>query len=136
MALRQKYGAGAEMVAADLGRGKRFRHAHVGVAHDREVIAERFERRQGGRRQIELAPGSRRAPEVLLRAPRVRTGGAVHDLDADEPCACGRSRRSPRRWKHGVQEWQRQHRSAGVAKEGAARNVLAGDELHWLLQLL
>ena len=46
MRLREKHRARPEMVTADLFRLVRFRHAHVGVAHDREILAPRFQRRQ------------------------------------------------------------------------------------------
>ena len=46
MRLREEHGARAEVIAADLRRFERFGHAHVGVAHDRQILAPRLERRE------------------------------------------------------------------------------------------
>ena len=73
------------MIAADLGRRERLGVADVGVADDRQVIAERLERREAARRQIEVAADRCGRPQVLLDADRRAAGRAVHHLDARQP---------------------------------------------------
>ena len=65
MHLGQEHRARAEVIAADLRRADRFGSLAVGVADDRQVVAERLERRQAARRQIEVASDRRRRPQVL-----------------------------------------------------------------------
>ena len=83
--LGQEHRARAEVIAADLRRGERLGVAHVGVADDGQVVAERLERRQAARRSGRsrgrpppATTGSSATPIGVLPAD------AVHHLDGDE----------------------------------------------------
>ena len=131
MRLRQEDGAGPEVVAADLGRGERLGHAHVGVADDGQVLAVGLERAQGAGAEVEVAPGLGRGPQVLGASPRVGAGRAVHHLDGDETGRVeggGGGRRDPSRGTHRVEERQGQGRGPHVTEERPARKVLSSDE--------
>ena len=113
MHLRQEHRARAEVIAADFRRRERLGVPHVGVADDRDVVAERLERREAARRQVELAAHRRRRPQVLLDAERRAAGGAVHHLDGRKAnLAAGGLRRGAGR-NHGLEERQR-HGDAGA----------------------
>src|SRR6185503_3181061 len=86
---------------------------------DGEVIAERFERAQARRSEIEAAAGRRRRPEVLPDADRGTARGAVHHLDADQPYRTPCRRRRLRR-HHRVEHRERDRR-AQAAQHRAPR---------------
>ena len=128
MRLRQEHRARAEVIAADLRQLERLGVAHVGVADDREVVAERFERGEAGRRQIEARAHGRRRPQVLLQAELGRARGAVHHLDGGQPhlAGCRLGEHGARR--HHRLDHRQRHRHTHAAQDRAARNVLPGDE--------
>ncbi len=127
MHLGEEHRARAEMVAADFRRGERFGVPHVGVADDGDVVAERLERRQAGRRQIEIAADRSRRPHVLLDAIGGAAGSPVHHLDADKPRRSGR-RLCPRAASrhHGLEEGQR-HRDTDPLEDRPPREMLLRD---------
>src|SRR5206468_3212489 len=134
MRLREEDRSRAEMIAADFRLGDGFGAADVGVAHDGEVLAERLERPQSTRRQVELPAGLSRRPEMLARAPFAAAGRAVHHLDADEPRAVERGGTDgpgpePAGGRHPVEKRKR-HGGAESAQHGPAREVLSSDERH------
>ena len=105
----------------------------VGVADDGEPLLEGTQRRERalGENLEVLARGGRRV-EVLRRAPLVAAGQAMHLLDTDE---AGRTLVGTRvgaqapGGDHGVEQRQR-GRGPESPQEGAARDVVAGDEVH------
>jgi hypothetical protein len=121
MRLREEDRARPEVVAADFRRGECFGHLHVGVRHDRHVVAIRLERRHRVvRHHRVVAARLFRRPQVLACAEHVAAGLAVDFLDADQPRRIGKHLAArPRRRNHGVQERQG-HRGACASKEGAA----------------
>ena len=85
MRLRQEDRTRPKVITTDLGRRKRLGHAHIGVAHDGEVLSpllEGHERAFGVQR--EPAAHLRGRPQVFRRSPRVAAGGAMHRLDRHE----------------------------------------------------
>jgi hypothetical protein len=122
--------AGPEMIAAHFGRRLRFRHAHVGVADDRQLIAEGLERTQAALADVETTPRGGRNPQILGQTVLADAGRAMHLLDADETCAPGGPRRR-RLGEHGscrnhrVEKRQR-HGGADATQNGAPRQVLLG----------
>ena len=84
MALRQEHGARAEVVAADFRRGEGLGVADVGVADDRQVVAERLDRAEAARRQVEVAARLLGRPHELLGAEPGAAGRAVHDFNGGE----------------------------------------------------
>ena len=112
MRLRQEDGGGAKVIAADLGGGECLGLAAIGVADNRQVIAERLEWRQAARRQIKPAPGVGRRPQVGFEADVGRTCGAMHHLQRDQPGPAGLGRRGPghrrRGGNHRVEQGQAQ----------------------------
>ncbi len=74
----------------------RFGAAHVGVADDGQVLAERLERAERARREVERRARSRPATRGAGFAPHsLLPGRAVHHLDADQPRAIERRGRAP-----------------------------------------
>ena len=132
MGLGQEHCRRSVVVAADLLRPERFRRPAVGVAHDRQVLAERLQGLElAVRDQLEAASGRRRREKVAAVAPVARAGDAHRLLDGDQP---GEFRRLPRGGpqpggSHCVEQGQR-HAGAGPPQEGAPREVLAGDDVH------
>ena len=124
--LREIDRGGAVVIAADLVRRERVRPVAIGVAHDREVLAVRLERGEARRREIEVAPGCGRRPEVLERAVARRAGRAVDDLEAREPRA--RPRAALRERGHHRIEQRQRDRRAGTAQQRAPRQALPRDE--------
>ena len=98
------------MVAADLVGGKRLGHFHVRVGDDRQIVPERFERRDAGRAEVEVTAQAGRAPQVQLLPQRCGSGGTVYVLDANQPrtIVLGQDTRAePARRNHGVEEGER-----------------------------
>ena len=126
--LGEEHRAGAEVIAADLGQFERLGVAHVGVADDGQVLAQRFEGQQAGRRQVEGAAGGRRRPHVLLQPDGGGAGRAVHHLDAGQPDAAGGGpgQRGARR-DHRLEERQGDGGPQPLQR-GAPRQVLLRDE--------
>ena len=123
------------MVAADLGRREGFGVAHVGVAHDGQVLAERFERAQARRAQIEIAANTRRRPEVLLDPERRAARRSVHHLDRNKANLSVRSRGAEDRSRrnHRLEQRERQGR-AHTLEHGAARQMFVRDVHQRLLR--
>ena len=137
VALGQEDGAGAEMVAADLVGGKRLGHFHVRVGDDRQIVPERFERRDAGRAEVEVTAQAGRAPQVQLLPQRCGSGGTVYVLDANQPrtIVLGQDTRAePARRNHGVEEGERDSR-AHASEEGASSNVTTGQDVHLFVPL-
>ena len=134
VALGQEHRGGAEVVPADLRRAERLGHPHIGVADDRQVVAERL---QGLQRvvgqQLEIAPHRGRREQVAVRAPSAAAGQPVDLLDADEAgrLRCRRREAAARtaRRRHRVEERERD-RGAHSPQEGPAGQVLSGDQGH------
>ena len=125
MRLREEHRARPEVVAADLRRVERFGHAYVGVADDRQILPPRLERRQralGDELEVSADAGWR--PQILRRAPGVRSRGAVHRLDAHQSRLVGDRRiarrlaKGPERRLHRVEIREGDGRSQ-TAQEGA-----------------
>jgi hypothetical protein len=121
MHVREEDRARAEVIAADLRRRERLGLLHVGVADDRQIVAEPLERRKAARRQIESGSGRRGRPEILRQPDLRAAGGAVHHFDRREPCPAGRRRFRKRRTgrNHRFEERQR-HRGADTLQHRAA----------------
>ena len=73
------------MVAADLVGGERLGHFYVRVGDDRQIVPERFERRDAGRAEVEVTAQAGRAPQIQLLPQRCGSGGTVYGLDANQP---------------------------------------------------
>ena len=108
--LRQEHGARAEVIAADLRRLEGLGVAHVGVADDGEVVAERLERAQAARRQVEAAARSRPATTCSSRCRTSVLPAAPCTISMQPASGSWRRRalreRRPRR-HHGVEQRQR-----------------------------
>ncbi len=132
MRLRQEHRARAEVIGADFRQRERFGVADVGVADDRQVVAERLERRQRARAQVERGADFSGRPHVLAEAELGGAGRAVHHLDRRQAHLLRRGRRPGerrRRGRHRIEDRQR-HRDAKAAQHRAARHVLLRQELH------
>ena len=136
MRLGEEHRARAKMIAADFWRDERFGHAHVGVAHNREVLSPWVERRERTRRiQFESAAHRGGRPQVFHRAPRVTSRRAVHRLNAHQSrlVRCrgrGGARAKPaERWHHRVEVRQRHGRTEAL-EEGAAGHCVAFQKVH------
>ena len=88
-------------------------HAAVRVAHDRQVLAPRLERRERAVTDERVAAAQLLGrPEELRRAERVRAGRAVHRLDRDEArLDVGGGGEAPDRRHHRVQVRDRNGRA-------------------------
>jgi hypothetical protein len=129
MGLRQEDRARPEVIAADFLRLEGFGVAHVGVADDRQVFAERLERAHAARRQIELTPDRRRRPHVLGQAERRASRRAMHHLDARQTRAAGgRSLGQQRSRRHHRVEEGKGDRRAHPAQHVATRKVASCQE--------
>ena len=116
------------MVAADFGAAAELGVDQVGVADDRDVIAERLERRQA-RRELEIGAFLDRRPVVLGQPLDRRPGSTVHHLDRGQPRlpdgrglslgGCGRHHRIQKRQRDG---------GADAAKDRPSGKVFLGDE--------
>ena len=133
MRLREEHRARAEMVAADLRLRDRFGAAHVGVADDRQVLAERLERAQRARRQVERrarsSAGDHRfcvAPQSVLPAAPCTISMQTSRVRSSAAAPAVFDQRRARR-HHGIEKRQR-HRRAQPPQHRPPRNVLSGDE--------
>lgn len=105
--LGEEGGAGAEVVAADLGGIESLGVPHVGVADDGEVLPVGLEGLERGGREIEVAADRGRGPQVLLDADGGAARRAVDHLDRGEAdLAEPGLREGGARGDHGVEEGQ------------------------------
>ena len=112
MRVRVHHRARAEVIAAHFGSRLRFRHPRVGVADDRQVIAERLERAEAALAEVEAAAGRGGIPEIL-RQRRTR---------------CSRPRRAPARCRRGACGWRPGRPAssrAPIAREPSSRATAA-----------
>src|SRR5262249_49048096 len=105
---------------------------HVGVADDRDVVAERLKGAHAARRQIEVVAGLFRRPQILLEADDGAARGPVHHFHADQAKlrrGRGGRRLRPQRpgRRHRVQERQR-HGHTHTLQHRAPGDVLLLDE--------
>jgi hypothetical protein len=125
MHLSEEHGARTEMVAADLRRRERFRVADVGVADDRQVVAVRLERRETGRREVELRPDARRRPQIFLDAERRAARRSVHHLDRDQTNLFGRGARDRASGHHRLEERKRHGRPKALEHRAASERPIS-----------
>ena len=128
--LRVHDGARAEMIAAHFGSRHGFRHARVGVADDRQVIAKPLQRAEAAFADVELPAGRGGTPEILGQTVLAAARRAVDLLDADKAGAACRPRGRRLRERgscgnHRVEKWQRDG-GAHTTQHGATRQVLLG----------
>ena len=128
MRLGQEHRARAEVIAADLRQLERLGVAHVGVADDGQVVAERLERRQAGRRQVEALADRGGRPQVLLQAELGRACRPVHHLDGGHSDLPGRGLGEHGARRHHRLDHRQRHRHTHAAQHRAAGYVLPGDE--------
>ena len=135
--LCEKHRARSEVITADLRRIERFGHAHVGVADDRHFVLPRFHRRKRAFRvEREIATDTLRRPQILRRAPAVRTGRAVYRFDGHQALVAGE--RCTSTTNLGQETASRLHRikirkcydGTHVPEEGAARKGFLRHERH------
>ena len=134
MHLRQEHRARAEVIAADFRRRERFGVAHVGVADDGDVVAERLERREALGERSKSRPTAAGdhmfflMPNAVLPAEPCTISMAAKRTLA----ARGLGARAGRH--HGLEERQR-HGDANALQNRAAGQVLLR-EIHRLCSCL
>ena len=134
MRLRQERRARAEVVAANFLWDDRLGGLDVGVTDDRQVAPVGLQRAQRAGGEVEVAADGGRRPEILRGTVFGAARGAMHNLDGDQTGRIGRGARQGRNplpaGRHeGVQVGQR-HGHAQATQEGAAGEMLSGDERH------
>ncbi len=110
MRLREIHGGRSEVVRADFRRGEGFCAPAVGIAHDRQRIPVRFERREARAGEIELSADRGGRPHILLQAEHRASRRAVHHFNRDQarlwrdgarPCVAGGNHRLEKRQRRG-----------------------------------